>query len=64
MLVLTRRDGESLYIGNTEIQVKILDVKGNQVKIGVQAPKDVLVFREELAADFLGEQAASAKAVA
>ena len=54
MLVITRRDGESLFIGNTEIQVKVLDVKGNQVKIGVSAPKDVLVFREELAAQFLG----------
>lgn len=56
MLVLTRRDGESFFIGDTDIQVRILGVKGNQVRIGIQAPKDMPVFREEVKHMFLGER--------
>lgn len=48
MLILTRRINESLVIGD-EITVTILGVKGNQVRIGVDAPRDVSVHREELA---------------
>ncbi|MFW3388295.1 UNVERIFIED_CONTAM: carbon storage regulator CsrA [Kocuria sp. CPCC 205274] len=47
MLVLTRRVGEKLVIGE-EINVTILGVKGNQVRMGVNAPKDVTVHREEI----------------
>ena len=47
MLILTRRVGESLMIGD-EINVTVLGVKGNQVRIGVSAPKDVAVHREEI----------------
>jgi carbon storage regulator len=47
MLILTRRTGESLMIGN-EITVTILGVKGNQVRIGTNAPKNVAVHREEI----------------
>lgn len=47
MLILTRRVGESLMIGD-EINVTVLGVKGNQVRIGVNAPKDVAVHREEI----------------
>ena len=47
MLVLTRRVGESLMIGD-EVTVTVLGVKGNQVRIGVNAPKDVSVHREEI----------------
>lgn len=47
MLILTRRLGERLMIGN-EIAVTILDVKGNQVRIGIDAPNDVSVHREEI----------------
>ena len=48
MLILTRRINESLVIGD-DVTVTILDVKGNQVRIGVDAPRDVSVHREELA---------------
>lgn len=47
MLILTRRVGESLMVGD-EITVTVLGVKGNQVRIGVNAPKDVAVHREEI----------------
>ncbi|MFP3029356.1 MAG: carbon storage regulator CsrA [Arsenophonus sp.] len=47
MLILTRRVGESLMIGD-EVKVTVLDVKGNQVRIGVNAPKEVSVHREEI----------------
>ncbi len=47
MLILTRRVGETLMIGE-EVSVTVLGIKGNQVRIGVNAPKDVSVHREEI----------------
>ncbi len=47
MLILTRRVGETLVIGDN-VTVTVLGVKGNQVRIGVNAPKDVSVHREEI----------------
>lgn len=47
MLILTRRVGETVMIGN-DVTVTVLGVKGNQVRIGVNAPKDVAVHREEI----------------
>ena len=47
MLILTRRVGESLKIGD-DVTVTVLGVKGNQVRVGVNAPKDVSVHREEI----------------
>ena len=47
MLILTRRVGESLMIGDN-VNVTVLGIKGNQVRIGVNAPKDVAVHREEI----------------
>lgn len=48
MLILTRRVGEVLVIGDS-IKVTVLSVQGNQVRIGIDAPKDVAVHREEVA---------------
>ena len=47
MLILTRRVGETLMIGD-EVTVTVLGVKGNQVRVGVNAPRDVAVHREEI----------------
>ena len=47
MLILTRRVNESLMIGD-EVTITVLGVKGNQVRLGVNAPKDVAVHREEI----------------
>ena len=47
MLILTRRVGESLMIGD-DVNVTVLGIRGNQVRIGVNAPKDVAVHREEI----------------
>ena len=55
MLILTRRVGETLMIGD-EVSVTVLGVKGNQVRIGVNAPKEVAVHREEIYARIRKEQ--------
>lgn len=47
MLALSRRKGESLILDNN-IEVTILEIRGEQVKIGINAPKDVMVYRKEL----------------
>ena len=58
MLILTRRVGETLMIGD-DVTVTVLGVKGNQVRIGVNAPKDVSVHREEIYERIKKEQAES-----
>lgn len=47
MLILTRRVGETLMVGD-EVTVTVLGVKGNQVRLGVNAPKEIAVHREEI----------------
>ncbi len=47
MLILTRRVGETVVIGD-DIEITVLGVKGNQVRIGVKAPREVAVHREEI----------------
>lgn len=47
MLILTRKAGKTVLIGD-DISITILNIRGNQVKIGIEAPKDVTVHREEI----------------
>lgn len=58
MLILSRRVGESLMIGE-DVVVNVLGVKGNQVRIGVDAPRDVAVHREEIYERIQREKAGS-----
>ncbi len=58
MLILTRRVGETLKIGD-DVNVTVLGVKGNQVRIGVDAPKHVAVHREEIYDRIHNEQKAA-----
>lgn len=62
MLILTRRVGETLMIGD-EVTVTVLGVKGNQIRVGVNAPKDVAVHREEIYERIRKEQEAGSEAV-
>ena len=56
MLILTRRAGETVMIGS-DVTITVLGVKGNQVRIGINAPKDVAVHREEIYERIQSEQA-------
>jgi carbon storage regulator len=47
MLVLTRKSGEAINVGE-EITVTVLEIRGNQVRLGIQAPLDVIIHRKEL----------------
>ena len=55
MLILTRRVGETLMVGD-DVSITVLGVKGNQVRVGINAPKDIPVHREEIYQRIKGEQ--------
>lgn len=58
MLVLTRKTGETIMLGE-DIEVKIVSVDGEQVKIGIEAPKSLKIFRKELYEEIQKENAAA-----
>lgn len=47
MLVLTRKPGQSVYIGD-DVKITLMEIRGNQVRVGVDAPSDVRIYREEI----------------
>ncbi len=59
MLILTRRIGESVYIGD-EVRLTVLGVRGTQVRLGINAPKDIPVHREEIYYKIKHEQSGAA----
>lgn len=60
MLILTRRIGEALVIGD-DVNITVLGIKGNQVRLGINAPQDVSVHREEIYLRIKGETLESVK---
>ena len=61
MLILTRRAGETVMIGS-DVTITVLGVKGNQVRLGINAPKDVAVHREEIYERIKSEKASEGAA--
>lgn len=62
MLILTRKPGESLFIGD-KIKVVVVEIKGNQIRLGIEAPSDVRILREEIYAQILEENKSAAEPV-
>ena len=60
MLVLARRTNQSIMIGDN-IEIVIVDIKGDQIKIGIKAPKDVSVYRKEIYEEIQNENRNAAK---
>jgi carbon storage regulator len=62
MLILTRKPGESLYIDH--VKVTIVEVKGHQIRIGIDAPKEIRIYREEIYLQIMEENRKAAEGVA
>ena len=62
MLILTRKTNEKIKIGN-DITITIIEVRGDQVKVGIEAPKDVKVFRQEVFNAIQTENKAAAESI-
>jgi carbon storage regulator len=62
MLVLTRKPGEALYIGDN-VKVTLQGIRGNQVRLGIEAPPSVKIYREEIYAQILEENRSAAGVV-
>ena len=60
MLILTRRSGEAVIVGDN-VRIAVLDIRGNQVRLGVEAPREVSVHREEVYRRIVEEQGNAAK---
>ncbi len=61
MLILTRKPGESIYIGDG-VKVVVVEIKGNQIRLGIEAPSDVRIYREEIYLQILEENKKAAQA--
>jgi len=62
MLILTRKPGESLYIGD-DVKVTIVELKGRQIRVGIEAPKSYRIYREEIYLAILEENRKAAGAI-
>ena len=63
MLILTRKPGESLYIGD-DVKVTIVELKGHQIRVGIDAPKSYRIYREEIYLAILEENRKAAEVIA
>lgn len=61
MLILTRKPGESLYIGD-DVKITIVEIKGHQIRVGIDAPKEYRIYREEIYLAILEENRSAAAA--
>jgi carbon storage regulator len=62
MLILTRKPGECIYIGD-HIKVTVIEIKGNQIRVGIDAPRDFKIYREEIYLQILEENRQAAESV-
>jgi len=63
MLILTRKPGESVFIGDG-IKITIVEIKGNQIRVGIDAPKEMRIYREEIYYQIIEENKQAAEVVA
>lgn len=61
MLILTRKPGESLYIGDS-VKITVVEIKGNQIRVGIDAPPELRIYREEIFLQILEENKKAAEA--